>query len=183
MLCRSISRARRSWRPLRLCARLPPAHACPCTRSRCTFGHLVFSRQPQKSIFYSRSAPFGRGSDSSSTESKQPPFRGSKYFATCYFSVIYYEHIFPFIRGFANSSESQNLAAASRRAAVPLLPLLCHFGGIQQGSSPSSPPGEEDVLQEPGITPCSSKSKGHLRWEIWFKQWRWVTYQSKEKFQ
>lgn len=85
-----------------------PAHMCQCTLSCCTFGHLVFSRRPQKSTFYSPSVPFGRGSDSSPTESKQPPFRG-KYFAMCYFSAIYYEYIFPFIQGFANSLESQSL--------------------------------------------------------------------------
>lgn len=106
----------------------------------------------------------------------------------CYFSVIYYEHIFPFIRGFANSSESQNLTAASRRAAAPLLPSLpprCHARGGPSGVSPGPgcPPGQEDVFREPGITPGSFTGRGHLRREIRFKCWWWVMCQSKEELQ
>lgn len=114
------------------CAHLPAAHVCLCTHSPCTFWAPGFpSLTTAKSLFQALSPAWQR-IRCSSTESKQPPFRGSKYFATCYFSLIYYEHIFPFIRGFANSPESQNLTAASRRAAVPLLPP-CHTGGIQRG--------------------------------------------------
>lgn len=108
--------------------RRPPAHL-PLAHARLRahtpvvllFGHLVSLANRREVSFPGSSAPFGRGSDSSSTASKQPSFRGSKYFATCYFSVIYYEHIFPFIRGFANSPESQNLATASCSVAAPLL--------------------------------------------------------------
>lgn len=45
LLCRSISGAGRSWRPPSLRARLPRTLSC------CTFGHLVFSCQPQKVPF------------------------------------------------------------------------------------------------------------------------------------
>lgn len=107
-------------------------HACAHTPTVLLFGHLVSLANCREVSFPGSSAPFGRGSDSSSTASKQPPFRGSKYFATCYFSVIYYEHIFPFIRGFANSPESQNLAAAlvQRGCASPPCLSSC-FGKLQ----------------------------------------------------
>lgn len=137
------------------CAHLPAAHVCLCTHSPCTFWAPGFpSLTTAKSLFQALSPAWQR-IRCSSTESKQLPFRGSKYFATCYFSLIYYEHIFPFIRGFANSPESQNLAAASRRAAVPLLPPAIPGGSREVSPSPGSPPGEGDALQEPGIIPCS----------------------------
>lgn len=106
----------------------------------------------------------------SSTESKQPPFRGSKYFATCYFSLIYYEHIFPFIRGFANSLESQNLSF------LPAIP-----GDPEGFTQPWLPSQEGDVLlQEPGIVPCSFPGTAEV--EICCEQWCWVVDQSEEKF-
>lgn len=135
-----------------------PLHTCPCTRSPCTPGHLVFSRQPQQSLFCSRSAPFGRGSDSSSTESKQLPFRGSKYFAMCYFSVIYYEGIFSLL--------SQDLTTLQSHQTWPWLCKgrlhLCFppaiLGGPREVSpSPGSPLGPEGVLQELGSAPARSK--------------------------
>lgn len=146
-----------------------PLHTCPCTRSPCTPGHLVFSRQPQQSLFCSRSAPFGRGSDSSSTESKQLPFRGSKYFAMCYFSVIYYEGIFSLLSQDLTTLQSHQTWPWLCKGRLHLCFPPCHFGGTQGGvTQPWLPSGTRGCFAGAGISPCSFKAEGHLGWEIWF---------------
>lgn len=145
---------------------------CLCTHNPCTFWAPGFPWLTTAKSLFQALSPAWQRIRCSSTESKQPPFRGSKHFATCYFSLIYYEHIFPFIRGFANSPESQNLVVPL----LPPLPLQGDPGGLHPALFPSATGGWRSLALSPAL------SQGDPRWEIRCEQLCWVVDQSEEKF-
>lgn len=122
---------------------------CLCTHSPCPFWAPGFPWLTTAKSLFQALSPAWQRIRCSSTESKQPPFRGSKYFATCCFSLIYYEHFFPFLSGDLPTLRSHKTS------------LLLHEGRPCLYSPPAIPGTSRGVSPSPGRGGCGTGAWDH----------------------
>lgn len=141
LLCRSIRGARRSLRPPRLCAHLPPAHVCPCTRSHCTFGHWFSLANHRKVSFTAIQRRLAEDQIAASLKANSRLSEGVN-ISQRVTSALFIMNIFPFLSGDLPTLQSHKTLPRPREGRLCLSSPPAISGGTQRGfTQPRFPSG------------------------------------------